>query len=75
MNLAPALSFTVNNNGSVTYASFPPIKNESKDFETSIRDAVWRSTTFTSKFVGKCELSNTMYSEEDSGLRIKKFVL
>ena len=53
--------------------SFPPLpKNTQNNMADNIKDAVFRSMFYSSKFANKCELSNNYYtlgSSEEDGLR------
>lgn len=51
-------------NGKTVTTNFPPIHRENNTSEEIIREAVFRSMNYTSKFIGKCELSNKFYGED-----------
>jgi len=54
----------VYSDGKIVSTCFPPKYDNSISSEEAIREAVYRCMRYTSKLIGKCELSNKLYNED-----------
>jgi len=57
MQSSEHLSMSVITNSQGTLTSFPPLKNSDKTIIENIKEAVFRSMNYTSKFINVCEIS------------------
>ena len=69
-NICSSTMITKNKND-FNSLQFPPIKKTYDDYYNNIIDTVLRCTTFSSKFINRCELSNKFFNDDDDYLRVK----
>jgi len=62
MNPSENLRMSVITNSKGTQISFPPLQHSNKTIIENIKEAVFRSMNFTSKFINVCEISGKEYT-------------